>query len=55
MKNFIDTGKMACLAATFTLAACSESTDVNQEIPAEIVEVEIAAEAAENSTPDNAE
>ncbi|MEQ9208945.1 MAG: PQQ-dependent sugar dehydrogenase, partial [Pseudomonadales bacterium] len=45
MKNFSVTEKLVCLAAIFVLTACSESADMAQEDPAEIVEIESAAEA----------
>lgn len=45
MKNFSVKKKLACLASIFVLTACSESADVSQDTPVEIVETESVAEA----------
>ena len=45
MKNFNFAGKMVCFAVLFTLVACTESTDVSEEAPAEIFEEPDAVQA----------
>ena len=44
MKNFCLNGKVACFVAIFMLMACSEPADMNEEAPAEVVEIKSTTE-----------